>query len=233
MPSATDPTGGGPGARRARPPPSSLGLAACLALAACAACSAPPADHAAPSRTVVEGLDYSEFAGTTLARRIRAEQLVVVPKRFGIFQMSALSEAVLTRARIEVFEPASAGAPPRAGVDAVVPVEGFALPGLADVRRLAGATFYDLQIVLVRAGAPVARVGAAQASADVRSGNLILKDFRLEHPATGRVVRSTRAVWHRRSGEFSIGGDYAVEERGAVRTGRGLVVGADFALRTP
>jgi hypothetical protein len=209
--------------------PGSLGRLAAAALAALLGCAPPAPQTRVPSHTTVEGLALSEFAGATLARRISADQLVVVPKRIGIFQVSALSELVLTRARVELFE--TGGGTPRAratAMDAIVPAEGFAVPGLASVRHLAGATIYGLEVVIRRGGAPAARVEAAHARADVRTGNLVLRDFRLIELPAGRTVSAARATWRRGSDDFVIPGDWVATEAGRTRTGRGLRVDARF-----
>lgn len=201
--------------------------------AASFACAPALGDPPQPPRTRLEGLTYSEFIGTTLVRRTEAEQVIVVPKRFGALQVSAVSDVLVSGARIQVFESAAGDGPlEAAGVDAVGPPGGLAVPGLSG-RRLAGATFHGLEVVLLRGGVPVARVAAAQASADARSGNLLLRDFELEHLPTQRVVRGPRATWRRQTRDFVIPGDHVVAEGGVTRPGRGLLVDRDFNLRRP
>lgn len=204
------------------------GAAVALLAAAAAGCARAP-DARVPQRTSIEGLTYREFLGETLARRLRADQLMLVPKRFGAFQVSAITEIVLTHARVELFEDAGAAGASATGIDAILPANGFAVPGLASVRHLGGATVYGLEVVVARGGAPLARVEAAHASADVRSGNLALREFRMRHLPTGRTVSAHRATWRRGADEFVIAGEYELTEAGRTRTGRGLRIDASFA----
>lgn len=217
------PTGGGPGATGAGPPPvPSLAalVAAALALLSCTARPPPPA----PARTLLGKVTYSEFVGSSLARRIRADELQVVPKRFGHFAVPALSEIWVTRARVELFEPppGSAAAPRRGGVEAMLPSGGLAIPGLASMDHFAGATFYGLEVVIRREQTQLARVAAGLATADMRTGNLQLRDFRVEVPGASGIVAS-RGTWRRGTDDILIPGDYyVVDAAGGRRSGHGL-----------
>jgi hypothetical protein len=188
----------------------------------------------------LEGVTYSEFAGERLVRRVRAEQLVVVPKQMGILQLSPVSELVLTRPAIEIFEAsgdgtrgADAGARdagaslPRA--PALLGSVGPALPGLAAARHVLATTLFEPTFTFFRGGAPVARLEAARASADVRSRDLELRRVRVEHISTGRRLTADRAVWLADAGALWIEGAYVLWEGGASTRGRGLRV--DVQLR--
>lgn len=231
-PSTTHAAAGGRRPARGRAPGVRAWRAALVAAASCA-CAPALRDPPQPPRTQLDGLTYSEFVGTTLVRRTEAEQVIVVPKQFGGLQISALSDVLVSGARIQLFEPVAEDGPlERAGLDAVVPADGFAVPGLTGL-RLGGATFHGLEVVLLRGGAPVARVAATLANSERRSGNVVLREFELEHLPTQRVIRGPRATWRRQTRDFVIAGDYVVAEGGTTRPGRGLLVDRDFNLRPP
>lgn len=176
-------------------------------------------------------MTYSEFEGSRLARRIRAEQLLVVPRRVGALQLSPLSELVLTRPAIEIHE-ATGAPPPAAPAPAASPVSAPpfagsgspALLGLAAVRHLAFATLFDPTFTFVRDGVPVARLVARRATADAGSRDLLLRGVRLEHVPGGRTLTAERAVWLAREDALWIKGQYVLTDGGKTTRGRGLRV---------
>jgi len=180
-----------------------------------------PADVETPARAFsLEGLVLSEFAGAKLQRRLRADQLLVVPKRMGIFQVAGLNELVLTRARLEVFE-ADERAPRGGGATGAVS------RGTLDVvsagRRIASASIHGLECEIVRSGELRTRISAARGRVDIRSGDVILEEFSLtELRPSSRSIRGAKAVWRVAEQELVVSGPYELRDGARVTTGRGL-----------
>jgi hypothetical protein len=163
----------------------------------------------------------------------------VLPKRVGLLEISPLTELVLGGARLEVFEetPRPVGAAAPGDGARAAGRHGHAsswLPALAGGRRVAGATLLGLEGLIVRDGAPLVRVEAAHATAELRTGDLALRDLRVVHLPTSRTLVAARGVWRVRASELAVRGEYALEERGIATTGRALRLDADFRrLGTP
>lgn len=192
---------------------------ALLALAACRSAPAPPPAGDGPS-LVLEDVAYSEYEGARPSRRLTAAQLLVVPKRLGLFQVTGLNELVLTRPRFEILLDARAPSP------AAVPRDLF---GVALVRApaVASAVMFDLECVLRRDGRPLTRLSASRASVDVRTGDVSFRDFRMASAGSPRALHAARAEWRAADRRFAVRGEYDLEG-GEPRHGRGLEV--DVAL---
>ncbi len=164
-----------------------------------------------------DGLTVSQFDGTRLARRLHAEQLVVVPRRFGPFRVAGLDEVVLARARLELFEPAGGGG--RAG--AVLSRRTFETASAG--RRVAGASIHGLEVDVRRGGVLRARVTAARGTLELRTGDLLLEDFEVDELVPlARSVRGARAAWRPREDAIVVEGPCEVREGGRVRRAAGL-----------
>lgn len=220
-----------PARRRAAPGLPGPRRAAAAALIVCAiwsaaGCAAPPAP--ASPRGSIDGLTYSRFVGSTLAQRLRAEQVLFLPQRLGIFQVSAMTEVVLTRVRLEVFDDVRASSP---GSASQLRPARVLLPGLTGARHVSGATLYDIDCVIVRDGRSFVRIRAARGRADGFGGEVALREVRVEGPSTGRTLTAARAVWRPQASELVVRGEYTLREAGRVTTGRGIRLDADMEAR--
>ncbi len=176
-----------------------------LALAACrpAAPAPRPAAETGP-RLALEHVDSSQFEGVRRTRRLTAAQLLLVPKRLGFLEIAGLSELVLLSPRFEVALDEGAHSPDAAPRDLfdVALVRGGGVPS---------ALMFDLECVLTRAGRPLTRISAARASANLRTGNVSLRDFRMTRVGSPHALRAARAEWSARARRFVIRGEYQLE----------------------
>lgn len=207
--------------------PLALGAAAWLACSAACREPAPSRPADAPQRAALAfaGLDATELDGARVVRRVRAAQLLVVPKRFGFLEVLGLHELVLTQARFEVFLGAVRADAARGGV----PRSLFAVGLLGGRAGVASASMYGVECVVRRGDEPVTRIDAERGAADLRTGDVALRRFRMTHLATGRTLTAERATWSAAEGQFVIAGEWSLasDERG--RAGRGLRVAVDFS----
>lgn len=176
---------------------------------------------------MLEAVTCSQFSGAFMARRLHAAQVFVVPKRWGIFQVSALSDLVLTQARLEVYRSGE-----RAPADDLESgaIDATALPRMFGLQRVGGLVVYGFEYLLVRDGTPIARMEAARGTADARGHGVVLRAFRLTHLPSGRTVTADRAVWRPGAGEIEIRGEYTIASGDAISHGRGLRLDAEQGL---
>lgn len=208
-----------------------LGIAAAIPSAIGGASSR--SGSAGPPAGVValEGFSFSEFRGSTLTRRLRADRAAVVPKRIGPFEVGILDELQLTNARYELFEDEAGG---DVGPGSATPDgprrDAFSLGILSGAAHAAGASIRGFECSLVRGGRLVTRFRATRGAIDLRTGDLVLSDFEAEHLPTARTIRSRRAVWHPTTGSFSIRGAFELRTGTATTTGTGVRIDRDFVL---
>jgi hypothetical protein len=173
---------------------------------ACGGCR--PTAAGEPPRLQFDGLDVRAFAASRLTSRLLADRLVIEPKRAGLLEVSALSELVLVRPRLELSAPPrGAAAGPVGGLPTALP-----LLGLGRTRHLVAATFYAPSLRFLRDGEPVAQVDADRGTARAGADEVVLHGFRLTHRASGRSVSARRAVWNVAGATFWIAGDAVVRD---------------------
>jgi hypothetical protein len=221
-------------------------IAIAAAIASGSACAVP--DRPPPAPPVFEGVTLTRYLGAALAMRVRADQVLVTPKRLGVLELGSVGELILGRARVEVFERSAAmafpagdvggegageEAWPRPGGAAAQSGPGLsfvraAAPGLLGAPPIGGVTLYALEYVIVRDGAPALRIEAKQGTVDLRHGDLALRDARVEHVASGRVVTAARATWRPDARDLVIRGEYALAANGTTARGRGVRLDAEL-----
>lgn len=209
--------------------PGATGAAALAALVAASLAAATgcggggaPRERGQAARTfAVDGLTVSQFEGTRLARRLRSDQLVVVPKRFGPLRVAGLDEVVLARARLELLEPPDGSR--GSGGGAVLSRR--TIETAAAGRRVAGASIHGLEVDVSRGGVLQARVTAARGTLALGSGDLALEEFAVDELApVARSIRGARAAWRTRERAIVIDGPYELREGGRVTRGTRLRV---------
>lgn len=128
---------------------------------------------------------------------------------------------MLTRARFEVFLDGAGPSPEGVPRDLL----GVALIGAGAV---GSATMFDVECVLSREGRPVTRISAGRAGADLRTGNVSFRDFRMARIGTSRLLRTARAEWRAAERRFVVRGEFDLD--GAEpRHGRGLEVNVELS----
>jgi hypothetical protein len=138
-------------------------VAIAAAIAWASACAAP--DRPAPAPPRFEGVTLTRYQGAAVAMRVRAEEVLVIPKRLGVLELGSVGELVLGRARVEVFERSAepdgdGGAPGPAGAGAEASPDAAAADqapsrGAAAAQPAADATAQSTPgLSFVRAAAP-------------------------------------------------------------------------------
>lgn len=208
---------------------------AALGAAGCGAPSAPVPPRAEPPVLPfsADGFTLTQFSGDELTGRLHADQLLVVPKRFGILRVATVGELVLTGVRFEVFErtrpaPSPGAAVRRREAERAPVVAAALLPRPSGARHVVAASVFGLEWTVHRDGVPIARIEADRARADAGRGEVALRRFQMVHLPTGRRITASRALWRAESSTFSIPGAYELHDGGRVDRGRGLRFGVDL-----
>jgi hypothetical protein len=189
-------------------------------------CAAPAGDASdrVANPVSLDGVRVSVFDGERLSRKFSAEQFLVLPRRAGPLEFAGLHELVVTRAKVELFLDESGGERGAAPDLLGVPVR----PGI----QLVSGSIFDLDWSASRGGEQVARIEASRAKVDFRNGDVDLRQFRLSHLPTSRVIEAPRATL-RHGSEVVIEGEFVMRDRASQRTGRGLRLKVAEMLRSP
>lgn len=201
-------------------------LVACTAAVAvgssgCVGTSGPaPAEARAVGGTppTMERFTVSEYSGSTLRRRLSADQATVVSRRAGKLRFGPLRELALTGVRLELFldDGGSPAAPAPPGDE----LERGAFAIARGGQRVAGASLRDFEGSILRQGELLLRVQAGRGSVDTHGGGLELADVTIEHRRAGRTFRARKALW--RGDALEIPGVCEVSEGGRLTLARGL-----------
>jgi len=178
-------------------------------------------------------LQISEFRYTSqdqdrLVHVLQAKQLVIQPRRFMVFNIKSINEAVLQNARLEThFYPESAK-------QSVMPfgqsTRGTRHTGSAVglvTRLIANRIRIDIFRGDMQAIVLAANYGLVEKkNSEAEFINAILKDSRSD-----RVIRSSRILWDEKRRLFVIPGTYAMSASGNDTSGQSIEIDLDFNIR--
>lgn len=185
-------------------------------------------------------LQISEFRYTSqdqdrLVHVLQAKQLVIQPRRFMVFNIKSINEAVLQNARLEThFYPESAKQSSLFDFQEVMPfgqsTRGTRHTGSAVglvTRLIANRIRVDIFRGDRQAIVLAANYGLVEKkNSEAEFINAILKDSRSD-----RVIRSSRILWDEKRRLFVIPGTYAMSASGNDTSGQSIEIDLDFNIR--
>lgn len=180
----------------------------------------------------IEGLKYSNYKDGRLQSRVQAGQLVVVPRKIGIFQIHSINEAVISRFRLEILNaPLTSGA---ANHQSDLPLElSDGIKGLAAIKgsgRITKVTISGMEIISLRDDKPVLRLIAQTGLFDARQKQLKLEKIVLQNPSIGLRISSEQALWNKKINAFEIPGPYELHTADGIQKGERIYVDMNFRL---
>ncbi len=191
----------------------------------------PTAEKSTGVAMEIEGLKYSNYKDGKLQSRVQAGQLVVVPRKIGIFQIQSINEAVISRFRLEVF---NSPAKKEANQSAPLPDElSEGIKGLASIKgsgRITKVTIAGMEILSLQDNQPKFILNARVGIFDARQKQLQLEQITLQQPALGMRIVSERAVWNKKINAFEIPGPYELHAADGVQKGERVYVDMNFRL---
>jgi hypothetical protein len=197
---------------------------------------------APPSRQAlsIQGLEYTTYESGRLLSRIAAAELTVKSRKFSVFRVKSVNEAVLTDTRFELFSPdpnpaQAAGGEDRPGAKDLAlgrqlakGVEGLA--GLKGMGKITRATFAGMRMTVYgRGGGPELRIMARQAFMEPGKPEVRMEKVFLENlPLKTRLI-SDEVIWNEERETFAIPGTYRLETADSLT--RGTAGLFDLSLR--
>lgn len=190
----------------------------------------------------IEGLKYSNYKDEKLQSRVQAAQLMVVPRKIGVFQIQSINEAVISQFRLEIFNspPTIPGnqeklnsAPSVARENEFADELSEGIKGLASIKgagRITKVTITGMEIFSLREDKPEFILQARVGSFDARKKELQLEQVTLLQPITGMRIVTERAVWNKKIKAFEIPGDYEVTTEKGVKKGKRIYIDMNFRL---
>lgn len=188
----------------------------------------------------IQGLEYTTYESGRMMSRIAAEELMVKSRKFSVFRVKSVNEAVLTDTRFDLFSPGADPAQAAGGEDRpeakdlalgrqlASGVEGLA--GLKGMGKITRATFAGMRMTVYgRGGRPELRIMARQAVMEPGKPEMRMEKVVLENlPLKTRLI-SDEVIWNEERETFAVPGKYRLETADALT--RGTAGLFDLSLR--
>ena len=178
----------------------------------------------------IAGLKYSNYKEGKLQSRVQAEQLMVVPRKIGAFQIKSINEAVITRFRLEMHS-SNLAAEPKTG--SALPDElSDGIKGLAAIKgtgRIVKMTIAGMEILSLRDEKPEFILQARVGSFDARHKQLQLENVTMLQPENHLRLTTDLAIWNKEINAFEIPGPYVLYRGKEVVKGERVFI--DLAFR--
>lgn len=179
----------------------------------------------------IQGLKYSNYKEGKLQSRVQAGQLIVVPRKIGIFQIQSINEAVISQFRLEILnEPVKASS----ATSTDLPLElADGIKGLAAIKgsgRITKVTIAGMTIISLQDNQPNFILNAKVGVFDARQKQLQLEQVILQKPSLGMKIVTERAVWNKKINAFEIPGPYEIHKSDGIQKGERVYVDMNFRL---
>lgn len=193
--------------------------------------SAPAADEPTANPIFsLQGFSVTETLGDRTSVTYSAEELKIIPRRFGAFKIKPFYEMELTKLDMKVF------LEPGEQAEHFDPFQSIlGLDPRSQQLEKAGPLLYrkadGFSLLIHRKTTPWLQVTATEAIFDTRKNQVKLAKAILTHAATGRRIAGHTVTWDKTSQLFVIAGPYVLETPEGSRKGTGITVDSNFNLR--
>jgi len=192
---------------------------------------APSAEKSTGVAMEIEGLKYSNYKDGKMQSRVQAAQLMVVPRKIGVFQIQSINEAVISRFRLEMHSATLPDEPNKTG--AALPDElSDGIKGLASIKgsgRIVKVTIAGMEILSLRGDKPEFILQARIGTFDARHKQLQLENVSMQQPENHLRLTTDRAVWNKEINAFAVPGSYVLHRGNEVVKGENIFI--DLAFR--
>lgn len=157
---------------------------------------------------LISGLRYKTYTNGTLMKMVEADEFRIVPRRFYVFRIKSLNEALVTNARISIFVPVGDHAKNKKDF----PEDPFAslLKDLTDQESVNGVTtkvtVKGIEISIYHSKVLTHHLKAASADLGVSGGQAIFYNAVLEDVALRTRSIAKKMIWDSRTKKFRIPG---------------------------
>ncbi len=181
----------------------------------------------------LQGFTASTYEGDRLITKIEADEFKVNPRRFFIFNIKPFNEATLTNVRLDVhlYKGMSSKTDLFSFSEGVLPLmnggKKFAVKGMGLITR---GVIKGFILKIYRADRLSMVVKAGRGYIDFKKKETKMKGVSMEDVLSGRLIKSSSAIWDDKEKVFNIPGEYiAMTPKGQAR-GRGIKVDLDFVV---
>lgn len=200
-----------------------------------------PAEPQARSRAKTLPLQIEQLVQTSqddnrVVRTLQAERLFIRPRRFGVFNIKSVNEAVLHNARFEthLYDDNSDGQTPLFTYEQASP---FSTGGSGGGRRGGSVVGRVTRLIANGVHGEIFRADVKSMVLTSRYGVVEKKQHEaefinatLQHVHTGRHISSRRMLWDGRKRVFVIPGRYTLTAAGGRQQGESVEVDLDFRI---
>ncbi len=176
--------------------------------------------------TFVKGLHYKVYKNGSPASEAEIDDLRIVPRNFFVFRIKSINEAVITNARIRLYDPSQKRRddPFRSLFKEFTDQEnGFGLITRAVVKGI-DVNMYHAQKV-------THHLTAAKADLMAGSNQTAFYDATIEHPSSKTVVRAAKLLWDTQERKFVVPGRYTLSGPGGDVKGEGVQIDMNFKMK--
>lgn len=180
--------------------------------------------------TVVKGLHSRVYEDGLLVSEAEAEDFRIIPRRFFVFNVKSLNEAVITNARIKLFERKETGEA-RKKDDPF----GSLFREFTDKENATGvitrAVVKGMEVSIYNTEGLTHHLTAARADLKAGQNQTVFYHAALEHPSSKRVITTEKLLWDAQEREFRIPGEYTGSGPGGAFQGKGVRIDLNFRVR--
>lgn len=181
----------------------------------------------------IQGLVYSSYNGSHLLSRTKAEQLQVRAKRYSLFKVKSVNEAIFVNPVFESYLTSEDDSSDGAGQDFNSQVsEGISgLAELKGVGHIVSALLLRPVFILDRGAHDRIEISAKQGEISLRNNKLVLTEVVFEGTNPHRLIQCQQAIWEKDKRQFYIPGEYRLEEGRRLEKGGNVFVGLDISVK--
>ena len=180
----------------------------------------PKPHQTSTSPIIIEGFSHAIYHEGNLVSKIEADQFRISPRKFFIFRVKSVNEALIKKLRISLYlDPLKKRGPELLPFLEILPTkkDGIKLKGMGYVTR---GVIQGLDIKIYQNKILSYHLSDGKAILDLKKKTLKINTARLKNFMTDEVFTSKTMLWHNEKNRLDIPGKYTLHSKSTQKTGQ-------------
>jgi len=180
------------------------------------------------SPITIEGFSNTIYDGENLISKIEADQFFIAPRKFFVFNVKSVNEAIIKNIRISLYlNSENKKKPDLVSLLKFIPSETGHIK-LKNMGYITRGVIKGLDIKIYQDQTPSYHLSGEKAILDLKEKKMKINTARFENFTTGEIFTSERMIWHNQKSQLHIPGKYVLQTPSTQKFGKNTRIAFHF-----
>jgi hypothetical protein len=182
---------------------------------------------------LINGLSYKVYNNGMLVSKMQAEVFKIKPRRFFIFNIKSINEAILTNVKIDVYinKKTKEGKEIKKDIDLLKLFFDSTTGRNKGMGLITRAMIKGIDLNIYNSDVLTHNLKAATAYFMLKKNKIVFYNVNLENPPSHKLISAEEIIWDAREKSFKVPDRYTASSPKGKIKGKGLIIDLDFNIK--